>query len=569
MKLITELIEFALEHGMLTEEHKQKLQNDGFYTFHHEEEEYYSSYDYEYRGSLEDDFEDELDRKYNDKFYHPGKRHREKRSPDGPKLTVEELNQRVEEDWKKLTEEFPCLAPLWNSWKAGKLMRVLTDGFTLNDVYSLMNVERQDYSDFSGPAPAAYRQLLRQVGNAMGKYSWVIKRPETASMVEFTCFRQKILEEVRTLYETDREKFAVLSSQNGKLNFPFWEKTVKTDITSMKVWTILNLSSMALTPQRIEAILTWKPELAIAMQLDMDYITDMIPKLEQRDWSSLMVIIECEIENSILKSVGIPSGMKAIGVVIPKGVTVIGNDAFYGRRSLTSVIIPKGVMTIGDGAFRGCRSLVSVALPKGMTAIGNGAFSYCSSLTSVSIPDGVKGIGECAFYECSSLTSVVIPEGVTEIKNSAFSFCRSLISVVIPESVYRIGGNAFCCCSSLTSVVIPDGVREIGVSAFTRCSSLAFMTIPEGVWWIGSKAFRDCSSLTSIVIPENVKEIGNDTFCCCSSLTSVTIPKGVKRIGIGAFENCPLLTIHAPAGSYAEKYAKVNNIPFQPLEEEK
>lgn len=32
-----------------------------------------------------------------------------------------------------------------------------------------------------------------------------------------------------------------------------------------------------------------------------------------------------------------------------------------------------------------------------------------------------------------------------------------------------------------------------------------------------------------------------------------------------AFDGCPNLTIHAPAGSYAEQYAKKNNIPFEPI----
>jgi hypothetical protein len=34
------------------------------------------------------------------------------------------------------------------------------------------------------------------------------------------------------------------------------------------------------------------------------------------------------------------------------------------------------------------------------------------------------------------------------------------------------------------------------------------------------------------------------------------------NISYGALDYCPNLTIHAPAGSYAEAYAKENNIPF-------
>ena len=44
-------------------------------------------------------------------------------------------------------------------------------------------------------------------------------------------------------------------------------------------------------------------------------------------------------------------------VVIPNGVTSIGECAFMGCKSLTSVIIPEGT-SIGDGAFAGCEKLV-------------------------------------------------------------------------------------------------------------------------------------------------------------------------------------------------------------------
>ena len=43
----------------------------------------------------------------------------------------------------------------------------------------------------------------------------------------------------------------------------------------------------------------------------------------------------------------------------------------------------------------------------------------------------------------------------------------------------------------------------------------------------------------------------------------VVIPESVTRIGSWAFiSGCTDLTIHAPAGSCAEQYAKENNIPF-------
>ena len=65
-----------------------------------------------------------------------------------------------------------------------------------------------------------------------------------------------------------------------------------------------------------------------------------------------------------------------------------------------------------------------------------------------------------------------------------------------------------------------------------------------------------------VTIPDGVTSIGDSAFEGCSNLTSITIPDGVTSIWYSAFWGCENLTIHAPAGSYAEQYAKENNIPF-------
>ena len=49
-------------------------------------------------------------------------------------------------------------------------------------------------------------------------------------------------------------------------------------------------------------------------------------------------------------------------------------------------------------------------------------------------------------------------------------------------------------------------------------------------------------------------------------LTSITIPDSVTSIDGSAFSNCTNLTIYCYQGSYAEKYAKSNNIPYKYLE---
>ena len=237
-------------------------------------------------------------------------------------------------------------------------------------------------------------------------------------------------------------------------------------------------------------------------------------------------------------------------VIIPEGVTWIGNYAFANCSSLTSITIPEGVTSIGLEAFKGCKSLTSISIPESVTKIYSDAFTNCSSLTSITIPNGVTSIGDKTdrlwgyhgtFAGCTNLKTIVIPNSVTYI--GVFSFeGTSLTSVSIPESMTEIGDCAFYGCSGLTSIKIPESVTKIDRGAFYGCSGLTSIKIPEGVTSIGPGAFEGCTGLTSISIPESVTSIETGAFKGCIGLTSISIPESVTSIGSSAFTNCSNLT---------------------------
>lgn len=194
---------------------------------------------------------------------------------------------------------------------------------------------------------------------------------------------------------------------------------------------------------------------------------------------------EFEIVNGVLKSY---SGKDWI-VVIPEGVTAIGDEAFRDNRFVRSITIPNGVTVIGQKAFEGCTNLVHMIIPTSVNKIGAAAFNCCEKLPSVTIPDGVSRIEPRTFGGCSDLAEVVVPKNTVAIGNSAFSLCSSITEFVIPEKVTEISDYAFFGSTSLVAVTIHDGVKRIGKSAFGNCFSLKKLTVPRSVTEIGDGAF--------------------------------------------------------------------------------
>lgn len=142
--------------------------------------------------------------------------------------------------------------------------------------------------------------------------------------------------------------------------------------------------------------------------------------------------------------------------------------------------------------------------------------------------------------------------------------------VVVPAmigkaTVSRINDDAFKGNTFIHSVCLPDSINWIGVWVFENCSNLESTNIPYGVPVINWGTFSGCGSLKTLILPNSVTQIDYDAFDSCTSLEMLYIPESVVSIRSGSFPSirkCPNLTIHAPTGSYAESFAKENNIPF-------
>ena len=281
---------------------------------------------------------------------------------------------------------------------------------------------------------------------------------------------------------------------------------------------------------------------------------------------------------------------------IPKGIKIIGDEAFFECKNLEEIKIPDSVQLLGDRVFSGCDNLKKINIPDSVQSIGNSAFFKCTNLTEIKILNGVQSIGDSAFSLCNNLTEINIPDGVQSIGDRAFSFCINLTEITIPNSVENIGENPFYECGKLLNVnisadhptlefidnaliykpekkivsylsaskeskyEIPDGIESIGEWAFSECINLTEIKIPDSVQSIGDLAFKLCINLTEINIPDSVQSIGEGAFSCCKNIKKINIPASVKTIGENAFKECDNIKITVAKDSYAEKYCQENNI---------
>lgn len=104
-----------------------------------------------------------------------------------------------------------------------------------------------------------------------------------------------------------------------------------------------------------------------------------------------------------------------------------------------------------------------------------------------------------------------------------------------------------------------------GLSDSDECVINQHAPIHKDAKSIDDCAYQGRDDLTEFVIPDGVKTIGVSAFKDCTNLASITIPESVTSIKYRAFKNCPKLTIKGVSGSYAEEYAKDNDIAFVPI----
>ncbi len=287
------------------------------------------------------------------------------------------------------------------------------------------------------------------------------------------------------------------------------------------------------------------------------------------------------------------NGKKVTELVIPEGVTSIGDYAFCGL-TLTTVTIPKSVISVGKQPFSvtDCINLLNeepfaynsqtafhnalIIVPESAVETYRTAEGWSAFAKNITSSERATKSIEVTASNIGSAVRTVIGENLLDgvvdltikgtinsydiiVLNQKMPILRNLdlseATIVACDYPYynsyctednTLGAYMFYQKTSLRKVVLPKNLmRSIGKYAFASTINLKSITIPEGVTMIGGYVF-DNSGIFSIQLPKTLKEIGSDAFTRCK-LTEIILPPSLEVIGSSAFSYTQLTEIRLPS----------------------
>lgn len=238
------------------------------------------------------------------------------------------------------------------------------------------------------------------------------------------------------------------------------------------------------------------PAGTLTFRLEEDHAT--LVSYEGKDQE---LIVPAQVEGlpvTELEGTGEVANATVTRLVVPQGVTTLGESACGRLTALERVDLPQGLKTIGYEAFAGCSDLTALEIPDSVTRIGRAAFAY-TKLTRVKIPAALKDADPAAFANMGALTAFEqAGKGPTKVQDGVLFSAdgTELLSYPaahgkryrVPKGTERIAYGAFAG-ANLTQVTLPRGLRTIDNYAFYGCGGLRGLKLPASLESVGTSAF--------------------------------------------------------------------------------
>ena len=189
-------------------------------------------------------------------------------------------------------------------------------------------------------------------------------------------------------------------------------------------------------------------------------------------------------------------------------VTGISRKAFSNARELTGIILPSGLSSIGDFAFEGCTKLQKVVFPGNVVRFGEGVFFRCPSISQVTLGSDWTSVNLKMFRWSNQLASITIPAKLVSLQN--LKSLKGLKTVEVDVNN-----------PNFASV---DGLLYNKNKTILLGCPRAFdgaVKVAEGTTTIYWGALADCLSITSVDLPASLKSLSFREFARLEQLTIV------------------------------------------------
>ena len=327
--------------------------------------------------------------------------------------------------------------------------------------------------------------------------------------------------------------------------------------------------------------------LIIPKELDGYQVKYISGRFENENVEYIKLPSTISITNTALGAFGDCSNLKTFEVEEGIEAVSLGHSTFWGCKKLENIIISSNIKRLGMFTFGDCYSLESFDT-KSIEKIGMYCFSDCKNLETINIRKGLVEIDETAFCGCEKLSNIVIDKenknfvleenilyDYNKTKIIFYPLTKKELEYSIPATVkelktYNIENNY------LEKVNIHKDVNKMDASSFVLSNSLKEIKVDEqnleycdleGVLFNKDKSTLICypggKREVRYVVPSTITTISSKAFCGNDNLKELIIRNTVTNIEEEAFEECDDLVIYCNSGSYAETYAKENEIPYE------
>lgn len=212
-----------------------------------------------------------------------------------------------------------------------------------------------------------------------------------------------------------------------------------------------------------------------------------------------------------------------------------------------------------DALFKQDNDSGALVVPEGVTVINDYAFFEYDSADEVILPSTVESIGALAFKH-SEISAVNLPDGLVSIGQSAFQDSEFACEFVIPNTVTEIGSFAFDDPGKCNVTKLSANLQDIGFDVFQYVELDSSITVPgtlvrdDGSWW-----GRGVKGVTDVVWEDGIVSVGYGLDSLPESVERVTLPSTLEILDLSTFNSTAVTIVEIP-----DSVTRIDTVYFKP-----